>query len=154
MNKNFYCTKFGQVYKPKKDLIMKKVIVLSVIVLFTLFTSFAADPEIKEIKLDKTTYKPGESVSVSIEFTGKPTEIQSVQLFSREYRYDAPKMMMQLLGDGKNVWVFKAELPYDAPYGTYNVEVNALNKNGEEIVSADCENCTYGKTGTFKFEVK
>jgi hypothetical protein len=133
---------------------MKNLISLLLVLSVTMLTSFAAEPEIKEIKLDKTELKPGEAVSVSIEFTGKPTEIQSVELFSREYYYDAPKMMMQLLGDGKNIWVFKAELPYDAPLGTYNVEVKALNKKGEEIVAGECNNCTYGPTGVFKFEVK
>lgn len=133
---------------------MKKIIVLFGVTFLAIFTSFAAEPEIKEIKLDKEEYKPGEEISISIEFTGKATEIQSVELFSREYRYDAPKMMMQHLGDGKNIWALKADLPYDAPLGTYNIEIKALNKNGKEIVSDECENCSYGKTGVFQFKVK
>lgn len=133
---------------------MKKIIALFALTLLAVFTIIAAEPGLKEVKIDKEVYKPGESVSVSIEFTGKATEIQSVELFSREYRYDAPKMMMQLLGDGKNIWVLKADLPYDAPLGTYHVEIKALDKDGKEIVSNDCANCTFGKTGVFKFEVK
>ncbi len=133
---------------------MKKVFIISFLFLISLFTALATEPEIKTIKLDKTDYKPGDIISVSIEFTGKPIEIQSVEIISREYRTNTPKLMMQLLGDGKNIWVLQTNLPYDAPYGIYNVEVKAINKNGEEITSNNCEGCIYGKTGVFKFEVK
>ena len=115
------------------------------------FLTLANSPEIENINVSKNEFSPGDSITVTIEFSGEPTDISSVELFSREYYYDAPELKMQQLED-KNVWILKGNVPYDTPSGTHHLEIQALNKEGEEIVD-QCSECEYGKTGVVEIKV-
>ena len=130
---------------------MKKLFLITFFLGFTTFT-MGNNPEIKDISLSKETYSPGDSITISVEFTGDASAVSSVELFSREYYYDAPELKMQQMED-KNVWLLKGNVPYDTPPGTHHLEIKALNKNGKEIVD-QCNECSYGKTGVIELKIE
>jgi len=113
----------------------------------------------KQPKLVKATITPnkaaiGEKVTVEVEFTGKASDLKQVYLVVRGYEYDTDAIVLQPLeGSKKNVWVADQVIPYEAPAETFNLDINAIDKKGKEIVTKGFENNSTGKAGTIELTV-
>jgi hypothetical protein len=110
--------------------------------------------EVKSFKIDPNPVKLGNTITATVEFTGKQKKLKSVELYSREYGYDAPQM--RLIPDKNkklNIWTFEFQIPYEIPAGTYTMELKAVTKKDVQIESKTCNNCVYGKTAEIKVTV-
>ena len=113
-----------------------------------------------KIKLVSAVIQPtaaaaGDEVTVTVEFSGKAKNISQVLLIPREYAYEIDQPFeLQLDGSGKNVWMLKGPIPWDAPSGEVKLEIKALDAKGKEIVIKDYEDQVHGKAGVIAFEVK
>jgi len=135
---------------------MKKVLVVLSLLLLIATTVFAKQPKLKEATMIPQVAAPGDSVTVTVEFTGKHRDIQKVFLTVREHPYDAPQF--SLLPDKSqkknNTWILKTIVPWDAPSESVNLDITAIDKKGKEIVTKGLENQTTGKAGSVAFEIK
>ena len=134
---------------------MKKLFAL-VLVLFLMGSlAYAGQPKLKEAKIEPSVASTGDSVKITVEFTGKKKDIKSVTLLVREYPYEGPRIELQPDPESKkNVWVATGVVPWDAPAETFHLDISAIDKNGKEIVTKGFENITTGRTGTIIFKVK
>lgn len=114
--------------------------------------SFAAQPELKEAKIDPAVATVGDSVTVSVEFTGTSKDLKEVYLTVREEPYEYPRIPLK--NTEKNIWSMSQEIPYDAYSGTFHLDINAIDKNGKEIVTKGFEKSTTGKAGTIELKIK
>ncbi len=135
---------------------MKKILVVLFLSLLISVTAFAKQPELKEATMVPQAAAPGDSVTVTVEFTGKHKDIHKVFLTVREHPYDAPQF--SLLPDKsqkkKNIWMLKTIVPWDAPSECVNLDITAIDKKGKEIISKGLESQTTGKAGSVTFEIK
>lgn len=110
-------------------------------------------------KLVKATISPekasiGDSVKVEVEFTGKKADLKQVYLVVRGYEYDTDAIVLKACDESKkNLWVAKSVIPYEAPAEVFNLDVNAIDKGGKEIITKGFENNSSGKAGSVKLTV-
>lgn len=132
---------------------MKKT-ALILVVLFTLVSlATAAQPKLVEAKITPDKASVGDKVTVTVEFTGKAKDLKQVYLTVREYPYDGPTIVLKPVEGKKNIWTAEETVPYDAPAETYNLDITAVDKKGDEIVTEGFENNYTGKTGSVQLEV-
>ncbi len=134
---------------------MKRMMFVSVLVLLTALSAFAKQPTVVDAKIDPAVAAPGAKVVITVEFTGKTADVESVEVLVKEYPYDAPEMILQPKeGSEKNVWELVGQVPYEAPLEKLTLEVKALDKDGEQIVTEACKDQYWGKAAKLIFEVK
>ncbi|HPG41738.1 MAG TPA: hypothetical protein PLP19_20790 [bacterium] len=135
---------------------MKKILVVLSLFLLIATTVFAKQPKFKEATMIPQAAAPGDSVTLTVEFTGKIKEISKVFLTVREHPYDAPQFILQpdKSQKKKNIWMLKTIVPWDAPSESVNLDITAIDKKGKEIVSKGLENQATGKAGSVSFEIQ
>ena len=133
---------------------MKKTAILALVSLIALSSqATAGQPEFVEATITPDVAAIGDTVSVTVEFTGEAEDMEKVYLTVREYPYDGPIIPLRPVGGDKNVWAVEDTVPYDAPAETFNLDITALDKEGKEIVTPGFEDNRYGKAGSVKIEV-
>ena len=132
-----------------------------VLVAALLFSTFfpmslhAGQPKLKSAKVEPSMAARGDSLLLTVEFTGKTKDLKEVSLIVREYPHDFPRRYLQPIKKSKkNLWTLIEVVPYDAPAMSFHLDLTALDKNGKEIVTEGFEEQTSGRTGTIEFEVK
>ena len=96
----------------------------------------------------------GDDAPLSVEFSGKRTDLKEVYLTVREYPDMYPRIPLKLdPASNKNRWIFTINVPYDAPPDTYHLDINAIDKDGKEIVTKGFETNETGKAGTIELKV-
>jgi hypothetical protein len=134
---------------------MNKLFGIASLLAMLLGVAGAAQPVLLTTKIQPVVAAPGDTVSMQIEFSGKADEIRDVIVTVREYPNDAPKFQLKPLSkDGKNIWLHKTIVPWDAPTQDFHLDICATDKNGKEIVSKGCEENYAGRTGTITFRVQ
>ncbi len=114
---------------------MKKILIMTLVLLMGVTIVYAKQPEVKSAKLEPVAAAPGDNVKLTVELTGKPEEIKEVSLIVREYPYDFPRQYLTPPKDAKlNAWILEAEIPYDAPYETVNLDITVKDKEGKVII--------------------
>ena len=134
---------------------MREVLLISLMASLCVLVSCASQPQLVETMIEPEFAAPGDSIYLSIQFTGKPSDIKKVYLTVREYPYDFP--MIKLLPKEKsdlNLWADGLLIPYEADPGEYHLDINAFLDSGEEIITEGFENNSTGKTGTIILNVK
>ena len=126
-----------------------------ILVALLLLTSLvAAKPELVQASISPEKASVGDKVKVSVEFTGKKADLKQVYLTVREYPYDGPTIVLKPIEGGKkNIWVAEQNVPYDAPAETFNLDITAVDKKGNEIVTKGFEDNSFGKAGSVKLVV-
>ncbi|MBD3375080.1 hypothetical protein GF406_08605 [candidate division KSB1 bacterium] len=133
---------------------MKRIAVLLCVFILSQL-ALAGQPELVSASATPETAAPGDTVSFVIEFKGETKDIESVVLTVREYPYDGPRVPLQPKEkESKSVWVAQGPVPYDAPLETYHLEIAAKTADGQEIISKEHKNNTWGKTGVIVLTVK
>ena len=133
---------------------MRKLFAVLLVVMLVAPTAFA------KVKLVKAVIEPaaasgGETVKITVEFSGKAKKISQVMMIPREFAYDIDQpYQLQKDASGKNIWTLEGPVPYEAPSGALNLEIKALDKNGDEIVIKKFKDQENGKAGLIKFEIK
>ena len=134
---------------------MRKILLTSLMASLCIFVSCASQPKLVETMIEPEFVSPGDSIYLSIQFTGKQSEMKEVYLTVREYPYDFP--MIKLLpkeNSDMNLWADDLVIPYDAYPGEYHLDINAFTNSGEEIVTEGFEDNSTGQTGTIIVKVK
>ena len=132
---------------------MKKAILI-LVVLFTMASlATAGQPKLVEAKITPEKAAIGDKVKLTVEFTGKKTDLKQVYLTVREYPYDGPTIVLKPTEGKKNIWIAEESVPYDAPAETFNLDINAIDKKGKEIVTEGFEDNHTGKAGSVKLQV-
>lgn len=101
---------------------------------------------------------PGKNVTLHVTVKGPTKNVDRVETTVREY----PDFRGQLTNDGQNgdtkagdnVWSTSFQVPYDAPAGTYHVDVSVYDTNGNEVVTKALENQWTGKSATIEVVVQ
>jgi len=130
----------------------------AVLTLFALFliTGMAMAKQPKLVKATITPAKAaiGDSVKVQVEFTGKQSALKQVYLVVRGYEYDTDAIVLKPAADTKkNIWIADQIIPYEAPAEVFHLDVNAIDKKGNEVVTKGFENSSTGKAGTVELIV-
>jgi hypothetical protein len=138
----------------KKGKAMKKVLMMLCMLLLVVTVSEAKVTLVKAV-IEPAAAAAGDEVMVTVEFSGKAKNIESVVMIPREFYYDIEQPFpLQQIEEGKNVWVLKGEVPWETPSGSVNLEIKAVDKKGNEIVVEEFKDQEYGKSGLIEFEVK
>ncbi len=134
---------------------MKKIVLISVMVLLVAGMAFAGQPKLVKATINPEKASIGEKVTITTEFTGKASDIQSITVTVREYPYDAPEIILENdVATDKNIWTASMKIPQDAPNEAFNLDIKAIDKNGKEIVTKEYEKNYWGKTGSVKLTVE
>ncbi|MBN2091814.1 hypothetical protein JW964_19520 [candidate division KSB1 bacterium] len=135
---------------------MKKVIIMTLLMLAVLVQLiFAEQPKLKEAAVKPNEAAIGDTIKVTVEFTGVRKDIREVYLTVREYQYDYPRI--PLAADTtckKNIWAMKGPIPNEAPPELFHLDITAIDKEGKEIVTKGFEQSYTGKAGTIELKVK
>jgi len=133
---------------------MRKVLMVLGMVLL-IVTMVDAKVTLVKAVIEPTAAAPGDDVSVTVEFGGKAKNIEKVVMIPREYAYEIDQPFpLQKVEDGKNVWVLKGQVPWEAPSGPVALEIKAVDKKGNEVVIEEFKDQIHGKAGLIEFEVK
>lgn len=127
---------------------MKRSTAVSIMLFSIAVIAYAGQPKIKKTILEPEEAAAGDSIRLTIQFTGKHEDLKEVYLTVREYPYEYSKILLQPVEGKKNTWVVEETIPYEAPTGTYHLDVNAIDKDGNEIIEKGFENNSTGKAGT------
>jgi hypothetical protein len=114
-----------------------------------------AEVQLVEAKIEPDSAYAGETVKAVVEFSGI-TDIQQVLIIPREHAYeiDQPFALQKADSTQNEVWVLEVPVPYDATSGSVNLEIKAIDKDGNEIVIKEYADPQFGKAGLIKFEIK
>ncbi len=133
---------------------MKKWHVIGAILLFFPVAALCDQPTVKSATITPTEVTPGDTVTMEIEFSGKTSDLKEVFFRVREFPNEAPARNLQPAKNRKgNVWVLVSEVPYEAPAQTYHLDVTAIDKDGEEIVTKGMEEQSTGKAASVTMKV-
>lgn len=137
---------------------MKKLLIIALLILCIPIVVLSKQPTLKSSKIEPAVAAPGDTVKITVEFTGSAKKLKEVSFIVREYPYDYPRTYFQPVKESKkNVWVLVGPVPYDAYEAsgeTLHLDLKAIDKDGKEIVTKGHEEQTTGKTGTIEFKVK
>ncbi|MDZ7722251.1 MAG: hypothetical protein U5R06_05330 [candidate division KSB1 bacterium] len=130
-----------------------KSIVMSLL-LFTSVFAFAGQPELVQATTTPDTVSIGDSVTVAVEFTGKPSDLDKVYLVVRGHEYDTQPFYLQPRESlDQNVWTAREPVPYNASAAVYHLDINAIDKGGKEIVTEGYKDNVSGKAGSIDLTV-
>jgi len=147
--------KIDKIRELKKKEKMMRNLVLSILVLLLIVTVVQAKVKLVEAKIDPAAAGPGETVNVTVEFSGKAKNVSKVLMVPREYAYEIDQpFYLQADSSGANIWRLEGPVPYEAPMGEVNLEIKAYDAKDNEIVIKEFEEQTHGKAGLIKFEIK
>ena len=121
------------------------------IILFSMsLAAIAGGPKIKSISSSKEGgVKPGESATVTITLKGKAKLVKSMEFVVREFPYDVPPYELKAVEGKKNkVWTATIPVPFEAPAGTYHLELNVKLNDGSSLMTEDSKGNAHGKAGT------
>ena len=124
------------------------------LLLFTASVTFAGQPKLVQATITPDTVSIGDSVTVEVRFTGKISDLDKVYLVVRGYEYDTQPFYLQPCeSSDQNVWTAKEPVPYNASAEVYHLDINAIDKNGKEIVTEAYKDNSSGKAGSIKLTV-
>ncbi len=133
---------------------MKKTILTFVALFLITGMAMAKQPKLVKATITPSKASIGDSVQVKVEFTGKKSDLKQVYLVVRGYEYDTDAIILQPDENSKkNIWVAEQVIPYEAPAEVFNLDINAIDKKGKEIVTKGFENNSTGKAGTVELTV-
>ena len=134
---------------------MKIVAFMCTALMLGLLASCSSQPKLVQTSIEPELLAPGESANVTVEFSGNQSDMKQVYLTVREYPYDFP--MIELEADkssNANLWKLDMAVPYEAYPGEYHLDINALLKDGNEIITEGFETNSTGKAGSIIIKVK
>ena len=133
---------------------MKNLLIVAFTLLLIVSAGICKQPQLKSATLEPTKASPGDSLTLTVEFSGKKADVKSVTVLVREYPEEGPRITLKACEKSKkNVWSYTGRIPYDAPSEIFHLDISAIDKDGKEIVTKGCENHYTGRTGTVKLEV-
>jgi len=134
---------------------MKKLFIIAVLILCVPLIVSAKQPKLKSATIKPEVAATGDTVKITVEFTGKAKNIKEVSFIVREYPYDYPRTYLTHdKKSKKNIWILEGPVPWDAYAQSYHLDLRALDKKGKEIVSEGLEKQSTGRTGTIELKVK
>ena len=133
---------------------MKRTITSIFTLLFIVAVALAGDPKVKSIESDNPEAKPGETVTMTITFKGKASSIKSVEMIVREFPYDAPPIIFRAADSKKKVWTNSLPIPPEAPPGKYHLELKVVMESGDQVISDDHKDQSYGKSGLLEVTIQ
>jgi hypothetical protein len=105
-----------------------------------------AEPDLADI---------GETVALKVQFTGSHEDLKNVYLTVREHPYDYPMIKMEADNEEeKNIWIKAVVIPDEAYSGEFHLDINALLKDGGEIITEGFGTNSTGKAGTIILNIK
>ncbi len=134
---------------------MKKLIIIAVLILCIPLVVSAKQPKLKSATIEPKIAATGDTVKITVGFTGKVKDIEELSFIVREYPDDYPRTY--LAHDKKckkNIWLLQGPVPWDAYAQAYHLDLKAIDKKGKEIITKGFEKQTTGHTGTIEFKVK
>lgn len=115
----------------------------------------AKQPTLKVAKIEPEVAAPGDTIKITVEFSGAVKDIKEVSFIVREYPYDYPRQYLKSVTEGKkNIWMLLGPVPWEAPYETFHLDITAKDKDGKEIVTKGLEQQSTGRTATIKFTIQ
>ncbi|MBN1998738.1 hypothetical protein JW935_14360 [candidate division KSB1 bacterium] len=134
---------------------MKKIIPVAFVLLFLKHLCFAGDIVLKEAKIEPSVISTGDTVRVSILFSGTVNDLKEVYLTVREYTEEYPWIPLEPdTTSAENFWSETGIIPDDASGLSFHLDINAVDKDGEEIVTQGFEDSATGKAGTIEVYVQ
>ncbi len=134
---------------------MKRVWIAAFVILTMVSLGVAKQPKLIKATIEPAVASVGDTVKVTVEFSGKASDIREVSFLPREYAYEvSPYYMTKAEKTKKNVWVLIGPIPYEAEPGIYHLEISAYDKNGKEIITPKYKDQEFGRTGLIKLEIK
>lgn len=116
--------------------------------------SLSGIPQLTEVNQNSSEYKPGDELTIKLNWKGKTSEIKRIELIVREYPYDVEPIPLKPVEENrKKVWVVTAPIPYESPPGVYHLEIKALDHENKQIVMPGHEENTYGKAGVIEVKI-
>ena len=134
---------------------MKKLFFIAVLIMFIPLVVSAKQPKLKSATIEPKVAATGDTVTITVEFTGKAKSIKEVSFIVREYPYDYPRTWLTHdKKEKKNIWKLVGPIPWDAYAQSYHLDIRALDKKGKEIVTKGLEKQSTGRTASIEFKVK
>ena len=134
---------------------MNKVLIMLIALVMSILISCASQPKLVKAYVEPEQASPGDLIKMYAQFTGSAKDLKAVYLTVREYPSEYPRIdLYPGTGDDQNLWSEDGEIPWEASPGMYHLDVNAIKKDGEEIVSEGFENNWAGKAGTIVLQIK
>ena len=118
------------------------------------FLGCASQPKLLQARFEPKAVTAGDDVRFVVVFSGKQIDLKEVFLTVREYPDEYPKIPLSpdTTSQG-NVWVHTVTLPYEPPADIYHMDINAIDKKGQEIIGKGFEKNTTSKAGTIELPV-
>jgi len=133
---------------------MKKLYTTFFMLLIAVLAFAVADPKVASIDVGDGEASPGETITMTVKFSGKASKIKSVEMITREFPYDAPPIIFKATNGKKKEWATKLVVPMETPPGTYHLELKVVMENGDQLVVEDTKSQAYGKAGLSVVNVK
>lgn len=134
---------------------MSKAILLVLTLAMSILVSCAGQPKLVKAYVEPEQASPGDLIKMYVQFTGSSQDLKEVYLTVREYPSEYPRIeLYSSPDDGQNLWSEDGEIPWEASPGSYHLDINAINKDGKEIISEGFEENWAGKAGTIVLQVK
>ena len=133
---------------------MKRLYSTAIFLLAALIVFAIAGPKVASIDIGDGEAAPGETISMTVKFSGKATKIKSVEMITREFPYDAPPMIFKPTNDKKKEWTTTLSVPMEAPPGTYHLELKVLLESGDQVITEETKDQAYGKAGLSVVKIK
>ncbi len=131
---------------------MKPALIL-IVMAFPLLI-FAGGPKVKSISASSTELSPGQTATITVQLKGKARDVKSMEFIVREFPYDVPPYVLKSVDEKKNrKWEAQIPVPYEAPVGTFHLELKVKMADGSELVSEETSGNSYGKAGTLVVSV-
>ena len=116
---------------------------LCLMIIIALLIGCSSKLVVKQTTAVPATAAPGDAVTFKVVFNGPKDAVQSVSATVREY----PNMVLSLNdsgtdGDeqvGDNVWSYQTDIPWEAQAQLYHLDVQVIDKEGNEIISEGFE---------------
>ncbi len=136
---------------------MKRLLIFAVPVCVLLLSSCTSELIVQQTSVSPAELKVGEQGLITVSLKGPKDGVQKVIATVREESsFTFPLNDSGTDGDvkaGDNIWSYQIAVPYEAPPGTYNVEISVYDKDGNELVVEGYENQYYGKSGALAVKV-
>ncbi len=101
---------------------------------------------------------PGNDLSLYVVVNGPAENVDRVETTVREYTEFRGQLQNNGEGAdkvaGDNIWSSSFEVPWDAPSGTYHIDVSVYDKQGNELVTEELANQWTGKSATIEVKIQ
>ncbi|HKJ68837.1 MAG TPA: hypothetical protein VKA68_12835 [bacterium] len=140
---------------------MKKgigVAVLAILVSVFLMTCAAGKLSVDNAYAEPQPVSPGNELSLYVVLNGPSQNVDRVETTVREYTDFRGQLQNNGEGadkaTGDNIWSSSFEIPWDAPSGTYHIDVSVYDKDGNELVTEELANQWTGKSATIEVKIQ